>query len=117
VSHFADTPLVLALSAGHVSIARVLLEAGAAPSAAHSDTGYTPLHFAAINGDADLVGQGDEGWGWGLRGGGRGGGEGTQKANIDYDDSTGNNNNNTQGDGDLALMPRRRRRCCGGTRV
>src|SRR5205085_5417689 len=48
------TPLICACACGNAETARVLLDAGADPSAAAAD-GRTPLHFSAQLGDLDLI--------------------------------------------------------------
>jgi ankyrin repeat protein len=48
------TPLHSAASSDRIEVARVLLDAGAAPDARQSG-GWTPLHAAAHNGSHDLV--------------------------------------------------------------
>ena len=48
------TPLINACACGSAQAARLLLDAGADPSAAAAD-GRTPLHFSAQLGDVDLI--------------------------------------------------------------
>ena len=50
------TPLLAAVSEGHVETARLLLYLGADPNIATSDTGETPLLRAASDGDAEMTG-------------------------------------------------------------
>ena len=52
---FATSPLLEATIAGHVRVARMLLNAGAAPDAAVGPRGSTPLYHAALNGHAACV--------------------------------------------------------------
>lgn len=55
-SSFAPvTPLQSAASAGHVQVARRLLDAGANARAESERGGFTPLHSAAQNGDVELA--------------------------------------------------------------
>lgn len=48
------TPLISACASGSVATARVLLEAGADPSASAAD-GRTPLHFSAQLGEVEMI--------------------------------------------------------------
>src|SRR5690606_1223799 len=51
---YGHTALMWAAAAGHVDVARLLLDAGASANA-RSTAGDTPLHFAAAGGDAALI--------------------------------------------------------------
>ncbi|KAG9187950.1 hypothetical protein G6011_01873 [Alternaria panax] len=55
VTSLGIPPLCIAITNGHASIARILLDAGANVDAAMKDGGETALHLAVKNGRSDLI--------------------------------------------------------------